>query len=252
MAETFKEQSIHMFIITHYPHCSSFPLIKTYTIYMAQSKTKTKRSGGHWYGAVDGIEPWKDFEQARQSHDDSDSLMVAMFCAANRDTDPRGPGPIAGLMSSLCNDDPDKSLDHAMHRASTACRYQRPYSHEDDTPKHVPCIRKAANFLDYRVSRPIIPANYAETVATRCGIELRDGAEAASFVKEVNRARLCVLGERMAHDTPLRRAIRLDCKGHTADERFSTVYDAARSNGASLSSAVSAANTVAEPIPLPQ
>lgn len=111
---------------------------------------------------------------------------------------------------------------------------------------------KGCQFSRLQGLRPIIPADYAETVATRCGVELRDGAEAASFVKEVNRARLCVLGERMPHDTPLRRAIQLDCKGHTADERFSTVYDAARRNGASLGTAVSVANTVAEQIPLSQ
>lgn len=214
---------------------------------MAQARTDTERSEKRWFNAVDDADSWEPFAQ-KNYDSDKDALKAVMLCAANRHINPHGPGPIAGLVSSLCHGDPNRFLDHAMHRASTACKnpYGRNPDEEEIMKDHAKCMRNATRFFDYRTSRPIIPVDYAETVAASCGIDLHRGAEAQAFVTETNRARLCVLGIRMARDTPLRGAIRLHCKDHGADERFSAVYDAARRNGASMNQAAAAAQAVTE------
>nr|UDO48003.1 hypothetical protein [Pandoravirus massiliensis] len=247
----FKKKSTDVFNCHHrHTRTLSLPSRKAHAIHMAQPKTETQsteRTERRWFNAVDDADLWKQFAE-KQYDQDEDGIRAVMFCAANRHIDPSRPGPIAGLVSSVCRGNPNAFLDDAIRRASKACKnpYGRNLNENEIITGHVGCIRKAANFLGHRVSRPIIPADYAETVAAKCDIKLQPGIAADAFVAETNRARLCVLGIRMARDTPLRGAIRLSCKDHGADQRFSAVYDAARRNGASMSQAAAAANSISE------
>ncbi|QBZ81256.1 hypothetical protein pclt_cds_669 [Pandoravirus celtis] len=168
-AETFKKQSIHMFIITHYPHCSSFPLIKTYTITWPSPRQRPSAVGAmvrrrRRHRTVERFEQDASPRRFRFLMSPCFAPPTATLTPAVRDPSPASCRPYARR--------PRQVVDHAMHRASAACRYQRPYSHEDDTPKHVPCIRKPPIFLTTGSpapsSLPTMPRRSPPVVASSC------------------------------------------------------------------------------------
>lgn len=197
----------------------------------------TGPDGRPWYAVADDEAGWRRFADTYlANYSGREYVATALFCATNSRLDPDGPGPVTSLMYQC--DHPQERVEAVARWASSACK--------PSIAKHQ-CIDAAVTFAyGEKPLRPVIPADYAETVSARCDIRLRDGPDARDFIAKTNRARTCVLGTRMQEDGPLAAAISRRCLNHGPSERFSSVYGAALRNGASPAAAARAAQLINE------
>ncbi|AGO81979.1 hypothetical protein pdul_cds_85 [Pandoravirus dulcis] len=190
--------------------------------------------GRQWFAAHDDEAGWKRFASQHESAAGVQGLpRTQHFCAANEDIDLRNSGPVGRLFELTCSK-PYSSTYYVKDACSRS---------GDDREL---CFADAMRVIDGdRPLRPIMPVDYAETVAARSGVALKDDPTAAAFISTVEDARLCVLVDRMSVDTPLRETMRGRCyNGKKPD--FQDVYVAARAAGGSTAAALHAAGLIKE------
>lgn len=192
--------------------------------------------GRPWFAAFDDEDAWRQFAQKHTGKVDGPYLS-SLFCKKSGGNARAGPGPIGDAIRESC----------AYYRGFSATKAL--YDACERATDSKQCMNDAMALVERRPPlRPLFPADYGETVASRSGIELEGREDAQAFIDEANVARLCVLTRRMAVITPLERAGRALCfsRMHQKSDRFDAVYNAARRAGASRRAAVRATQLVEE------
>nr|UMO79145.1 hypothetical protein [Pandoravirus belohorizontensis] len=200
----------------------------------ASSPTVAGPDGRRWFAAHDDEAGWKRFASQHKSAAGSQGLpRTQHFCAANEDMDLRNSGPVERLFELICS------------KPYSSTYYVRDACSRSGDDREL-CFADAMRVIDGDPPlRPIMPVDYAETVAARSGIALKADPSAAAFVSTVEDARLCVLVDRMGINTPLREAIRGRCRNSKMSD-FEDVYVAARAAGGSTAAALHAAGLIKE------
>lgn len=200
----------------------------------ASSPTVAGPDGRRWFAARDDEAGWGRFASQHESAAGAQGLpRTQHFCAANEGIDLRNSGPVERLFELICSKpySPTYYVKDACSRSGNGREL---------------CFADAMRVIDGDPPlRPIMPVDYAGTVAARSGIALKADPSAAAFVSTVEDARLCVLVDRMSIDTPLREAIRTRCHNDKKTD-FEDVYVAARAAGGSTAAALHAAALVKE------
>nr|UMO79148.1 hypothetical protein [Pandoravirus belohorizontensis] len=192
--------------------------------------------GRPWFAAFDDEDAWRQFAE-RHTRDVDGPYLSNLFCKRGGGNARAGPGPIGDAIRESC----------AYYRGFSATKALYGACKEATDSKQ--CMNDAMALIESRPPlRPVFPADYGETVASRSGIALEGRENARAFIDEANVARLCVLTRRMTVITPLERAGRALCfsRMHQKSDRFNAVYNAARRTGASRRAAVRAAQLVEE------
>lgn len=192
--------------------------------------------GRPWFAAFDDEDAWRQFAE-RHTRDVDGPYLSNLFCKKGGGNARAGPGPIGDAVRESC----------AYYRGFSATKALYGACKRATDSKQ--CMDDAVALIEGRPPlRPVFPADYGETVASRSGIELEGRENAQAFIDEANVARLCVLTHRMTVITPLERAGRALCfsRMHQKSDRFNAVYSAARRAGASRRAAVRATQLVEE------
>ncbi|AGO84622.1 hypothetical protein psal_cds_684 [Pandoravirus salinus] len=192
--------------------------------------------GRPWFAVRDDEDGWRRL--AAQHNFDVERISTdQILCRASGGRESAGPGPVGDVIRESCRSN---------HNDSAAWLYRAC----DRSPNQAQCAAEGLSLVDGKPRpRPLFPADYAETVASRSGIDLDVRSTGLnSFVDTANTARLCVLARRSTVDTPFRRQSMKFCYSgmHTKSDRFGKVYEAAIGAGASPEAAVRATQLVEE------
>lgn len=189
--------------------------------------------GRSWFSAHDDEAGWERIAANHKRAVKWGLPQSEHFCVANSHIDKTAKGPIERLFIRKCGG----GARYSTHNVQQSC--------ERSAGSTAACFAEAAALIEEEQPlRPLMPADYAQTVAVRSGITIRDDASGYAFVSTVEDARLCVLGDRMAVRTPLREAIKENCQVNRPS--FSAIYDVAREAGGDRAAALHAAGLVNE------